>query len=75
MASTSQPTLSLDFEAALAKFVTHGPVNSQLALEEAVFDLLIAMQTADSEVSSLLAAISYKITGLLEVIMTSRTCY
>ncbi|KAG9047260.1 hypothetical protein FS837_002663 [Tulasnella sp. UAMH 9824] len=72
MASTSQPTLSTDFETALAKFVAHGPVNTQLALEEAVFDLLIAMQTAESEVSSLLAAISYKITGLLEAVMTSR---
>lgn len=74
MASTPQPTFPLDFETALAKFVTRGPINTQDTLEEAILELLIAMQAADSEVSSLLVPISLKIHGLLEAVITSRTC-
>ncbi|KIO30541.1 hypothetical protein M407DRAFT_20429 [Tulasnella calospora MUT 4182] len=72
MASTLQTTLAFDFETALAKFVANGSVNTQDAVEEAVFDLLIAMQAVDCDVPSLLAAVSRKITGLLEAVMTSR---
>lgn len=75
MASSLQPTFSLDFETALTKFVTHGPVNTQDALEEAILELLFAMQAADSEVASLLVSVSHKTNGLLEAVMTSRTCY
>ncbi|KIO15317.1 hypothetical protein M407DRAFT_213424, partial [Tulasnella calospora MUT 4182] len=63
MASTLQTTPAFDFETALAKFVANGSVNTQDALEEAVFDLLIAMQAVDCDVPSLLAAVSRKITG------------
>ncbi|KAG8937465.1 hypothetical protein FRC00_005251 [Tulasnella sp. 408] len=72
MASTLQTTLPLDFESALAKFVTHGPVKDQEALEDAIFDLLLAIQASNGDVSPLLAAISCKANGLLEAVMTSR---
>ncbi|KAG8948841.1 hypothetical protein FRC04_009306 [Tulasnella sp. 424] len=72
MASTLQQTPSLDFETALTKFVAHGPIKTQGALEDAVFDLLAAMQMAESDVSSILSAVSRKINGLLEAVMTSR---
>lgn len=74
MASTLQQTPSLDFETALTKFVAHGPIKTQGALEDAVFDLLAAMQMAESDVSSILSAVSRKINGLLEAVMTSRAC-
>ncbi|KAG8937463.1 hypothetical protein FRC00_005249 [Tulasnella sp. 408] len=72
MASTLQTTLSSDFESTLAKFVTHGPLKTQDALEAAIFDLLIALQGAESEVPTLLLAVSSKIDGLLEAVITSR---
>ncbi|KAG9016354.1 hypothetical protein FRB90_003159 [Tulasnella sp. 427] len=72
MASTLQTQVSLDFETALGKFVTNGPIKTQVSLEDAVFELLLAMQTADGDVSTLLATVIRKINGLLEVVMTSR---
>ncbi|KAG8931121.1 hypothetical protein FRC00_000876, partial [Tulasnella sp. 408] len=63
MASTLQTTPSLDFETALAKFVAHGPVKNREALEDAIIDLLLTVQTAHGDVSPLLAALTCKSNG------------
>ncbi|KAG8939076.1 hypothetical protein FRC04_007029 [Tulasnella sp. 424] len=72
MASTLQVILSDDLETALAKFVPQGPIDSRATLEAAIFDLLDALKSANADVASLLGAIAYKTSGLLEVVIASR---
>lgn len=71
MASTLHVILSDDLETALAKFVPQGPIDSRATLEAAIFDLLDALQSANADVASLIGAIAYKASGLLEVVIAS----
>ncbi|KAG8931119.1 hypothetical protein FRC00_000874 [Tulasnella sp. 408] len=72
MASNLQTVLSEDLETALAPFVTPGPINSKPTLDAAILDLLGVLQLANTDVSSLLTAITNQVDGLLEVVIASR---
>lgn len=71
MASNLQPVLSENLEIALAPFITPGQINSRSTLDAAILDLLGALQIAYNDVASLLTAITYKVDGLLEVVIAS----
>ncbi|KIO30551.1 hypothetical protein M407DRAFT_20439 [Tulasnella calospora MUT 4182] len=72
MASTLQTVLPDDLETALASFVGYGSIDSKASLNAAIVDLLDALQSANIDVASLLSALTYKVKGLLEVVIASR---
>ncbi|KIO30548.1 hypothetical protein M407DRAFT_20436 [Tulasnella calospora MUT 4182] len=72
MAFNHQTVLSKDLETALAAFVAQGQIDSKSTLDAAILDLLVALQSANTDVASLLTAIIYKVDGLLEVVVASR---
>ncbi|KAG8921017.1 hypothetical protein FRC01_000478, partial [Tulasnella sp. 417] len=72
MASTLQTVLPDDLETALASFVEHGSIDSKASLNTALDDLMDALQSANIDVASLLGALTYKMKGLLEVVIASK---
>ncbi|KAG8897082.1 hypothetical protein FRC01_011489, partial [Tulasnella sp. 417] len=68
MASNLQTVLPNSLETALAAFVTPGQIDSKSTLEAAILDLLVALQIAYNDVTTLLTAITRKVDGLLELL-------
>ncbi|KAG8926504.1 hypothetical protein FRC01_008765 [Tulasnella sp. 417] len=62
----------MDFEAVLATFKVPGAIDSRAALDDALFSLLGALDTADADVVSLLTSLIQSSDGLLEAALTSR---
>ncbi|KAG9047262.1 hypothetical protein FS837_002665 [Tulasnella sp. UAMH 9824] len=72
MASTLKAVLPDDLETALANFAGYGTIDSKASLEAAIVDLLDALQSANIDVTPLLSALTYKVKGLLEVVVASK---
>ncbi|KAG8900067.1 hypothetical protein FRC00_014669 [Tulasnella sp. 408] len=72
MNSTLETVLPDDLETSLANFVGQGSIDSKTTLDAAIVDLLDALQSANIDVASLLNALTYKVKGLLEVVISSR---
>lgn len=62
----------MDLSDALAAFGLPGSVDSPRALDDAISNLLEALDAADADLVSLLSTLTYAIHGILEVILTSR---
>ncbi|KAG8917202.1 hypothetical protein FRC01_002610 [Tulasnella sp. 417] len=62
----------MDVETVLATFKVPGAIDSRAALDDAVFNLLGALDTADADVVSLLTSLIQCSDGLLETVLTSR---
>ncbi|KAG8921859.1 hypothetical protein FRC00_008136 [Tulasnella sp. 408] len=62
----------MDLSEALAAFGLPGSVDSPRALDDAISNLLEALDAADADLVSLLSNLTYAIHGILEVILTSR---
>ncbi|KAG8909132.1 hypothetical protein FRC01_007112 [Tulasnella sp. 417] len=73
MASANETSLPKGLESVLAKFVVQGQIDSKSSLDIAIRDLLEALRSANTDVASLLTAVTCRVDGLLEVVIASKS--